>query len=408
MKLRNWHFTAGAVFACIVLLLFVRIDRTDRNSALTMEKTSALASLQTNIVRQSTVSESQGADVQGIADGTLFVSRTNQAFRLFKSVVPEIVYDRGLRKLEKPWYKTDAHEHARRYGADGKVTLKIVDAAGNAVPGASVVSGFHITDDRTLTVRATSDANGMAELASPCSGEMFFSVIKDGHYSTRLRYLFSQQGYDCVKDGRWQPWNPTIEVTLKEKRNPEPRPIKQVSLYLPEKEERFGFDCEIGDLVEPYGSGKTSDFDLACFSNASDEGYREYRFTNEVVMIGTSEDGGFIPLPSDSFSEFQTEYTARENGYQDEVLFSYRSGGGGARFVHESNPLKEGNYLVFRSRVSHGPTGDVVSANYGKILSSEFAYGYSLKKKAGGISFKYYYNPTPNDRNLEGSNVYQR
>ena len=385
MKLRHWHFIAGVAFACIVLLLFDRFDRTNRNSALTTEKYGALASLQTNIVSQRTVSNSQEADVSGIADGTLFVSRTNQTFRLFESVVPEIIYDRGLCKLEKPWYKTDAHEHARRYGTDGKVTLKIVDAAGNAVPGASVVSGFHITDDRTLTVRATSDANGMAELASPCSGEMFFSVIKDGHYSTRLRYLFSQQGYDCVKDGRWQPWNPTIEVVLKEKR----RPIAMVvggeiysSRQIPNDTD-VGYDFSAGDFIKPVGDGEHADI----FFFLESQWESSLIHTNRL-SLRTNQNGWFSIQRKDVFSEQPLLYEAPDIGDRTEVVYEYARTSD--KVLFNTKPGLD-DYLVFG--IPAQASGNPNEKNFGTI--SELSFG------GGWVKFKYTFNPIPGNRNLE-------
>jgi hypothetical protein len=45
-------------------------------------------------------------------------------------------------------------------------------------------------------------------------------VIKPGFYKSNVTYWFFKNYFDCVKDGRWIPWNPTVEVVLKEIRNP--------------------------------------------------------------------------------------------------------------------------------------------------------------------------------------------
>jgi hypothetical protein len=56
-------------------------------------------------------------------------------------------------------------------------------------------------------------------------------------------------------------------------------------------------------------------------------------------------------------------------------------------------PKRVGYYL--RTRVQLDADGDIISANYAKI------YDNIRFDARGTVSFWYYYNPTPNDRNLE-------
>ncbi len=92
-----------------------------------------------------------------------------------------------------------------------------------------------------------------------CAGDFNFSITKDGFYKTRLRYWFFKNGYDCAKDGRWLPWNPTVEIVLKEKRNPVSMQRKDRLWLTFPKHQTVGFDVETGDLVEPFGTGKVAD-----------------------------------------------------------------------------------------------------------------------------------------------------
>jgi len=40
--------------------------------------------------------------------------------------------------------------------------------------------------------------------------------------------------------------------------------------------------------------------------------------------------------------------------------------------------------------------GKIISANYAKVMGD-----FRLDARHGGVGFTYYFNPTPNDRNLE-------
>ena len=63
--------------------------------------------------------------------------------------------------------------------------------------------------------------------------------------------------------------------------------------------------------------------------------------------------------------------------------------------------LGKTRYLAFRSRISHGQDGSsVIRANYGKIYGP-LKFGHSEKPEVAVVRFLYYFNPTPNDRNIE-------
>jgi len=54
------------------------------------------------------------------------------------------------------------------------------------------------------------------------TGDLNYWITKDGYYKTEGGYWFYPGPERSVKDGRWQPWNPTNTVVLKEIRNPVP------------------------------------------------------------------------------------------------------------------------------------------------------------------------------------------
>ena len=58
-------------------------------------------------------------------------------------------------------------------------------------------------------------------------------------------------------------------------------------------------------------------------------------------------------------------------------------------------PTKQDDFVGYflRVRTKLGPDGKVVSANYAKIQGA-------IRTDLGVVAFRYYYNPTPNDRRL--------
>ena len=69
----------------------------------------------------------------------------------------------------------------------------------------------------------------------------------------------------------------------------------------------------------------------------------------------------------------------------------------------EGPVITKDEYMVVRSRVKYGDSGNVISANYSKIIGPAFF--------SGGVNFtESVFNPRPNDTNLEfdpARNLYQ-
>ena len=71
------------------------------------------------------------------------------------------------------------------------------------------------------------------------------------------------------------------------------------------------------------------------------------------------------------------------------------------RKLVEKKEVSQSNYLIVRSRTETGVDGKIMKANYGKIYG-DLIYGGTEKNLNGGmVRLHYYFNPTPNDRNLE-------
>ena len=70
-----------------------------------------------------------------------------------------------------------------------------------------------------------------------------------------------------------------------------------------------------------------------------------------------------------------------------------------SRGVSGSPVFQSNEYIAFKSRIKRDADGSIIGAHYGKFYSGiEFMRGLG---EYVGVGFLYYFNPTPNDRNLE-------
>ena len=294
-------------------------------------------------------------------------------------------------------------QRAINFGAEGKITFRVVDSAGSPVEGAAVKTVFIKSQKQDYTIcEGLTDTNGLfvAEGKSYC--DMNYRMSKDGYYQTDGRHFFYSDTPDCVENGRWQPWNPTNTVVLKEKRNPIPMYTK--AFYdnghdIPAENKPIGFDMEMGDWVAPYGTGKTVDI---LFTYKSEIQSRE-TLSYELTMTGSGEKDGFICAKKDSFSKLQSTYLAPKSDYEGELKFRFGQLDDKILINEKSG---DNDYYIFRVRTRLDRNGNIIKANYGKIYG-HIGFGPSGGRiddpefKQGFIRFNYYFNPNENDRNIE-------
>ena len=178
-----------------------------------------------------------------------------------------------------------------RFGAKGKATFHVVDTDGNSVAGADISAGFYggsggggQTDADGLFVVEGKTLNGAS---------LLYTIKKQGFYQTRATYQLGKRGYRCIENGRWIPWNPTLRATLKAIRKPIPMYMKRAKIILPAKDMDFEYDFLAGDLVEPYGKGKTADIALRFrFDRPRSPDFADFRQELEVKAV--REGDGFL------------------------------------------------------------------------------------------------------------------
>jgi hypothetical protein len=308
-------------------------------------------------------------------------------------------------------------EKARQHGANGQITLRVTDSTGKPVEKAELSVAFWGSDSSADVVvsEGTTDTNGLFVATGKTIDSMNYTITRDGHYKTRGKYWFYRpsgldpskswavsptsreywqyhQGENSVKDGRWQPWNPTNTVVLKEIRNPIPMHAKRVDSPAPVQSAPAGYDLEVGDWVVPSGQGKQSDMLIAYDAEIESP----LVFSNQLVITISNKGGGFIRVNKEEWSSFPSVFEAPASGYQSQVVFSLHRT---RERILKKEQLSESDYLIFRVRTVLDNEGNIVSARYGKIYGP-VEYG-EEEQGGGGVRFIYYLNPTANDRNLE-------
>ncbi|NTV15658.1 MAG: hypothetical protein HGA96_17305 [Desulfobulbaceae bacterium] len=272
-----------------------------------------------------------------------------------------------------------------------KITVKAVDEQRTVIGAARVTVGFVVPSTGIGTTEiqqsGTTDSNGEFS-ASSCSLHLLgLHVDKDGYYQSGAGYEFKSSSMFL---NRWEPWNPTIEVVLKKKRNPVAMYQKYLeALPVPILNTPVGYDMEKGDWVSPHGNGMTSDLVFNCTNN-----YASFSEANTSCDISFSnEQDGLQEYRFDEKNQslYRWPFEAPENGYGIKKLNKWMSVK--PKEEYKSNYQEKVNYL-FRVRTVVDKNGVVVRANYGKIEGDFRVY------KKAEVNFSYIFNPD-GTRNLE-------
>ena len=293
-------------------------------------------------------------------------------------------------------YKSDpAYNKARRSGAMVQMKLLISNDMGAPVPNASVhvLMGMNFRE-QSYDIDGKSDTNGLFVVEGKTTGnEIIIEVTKDGYYKSSQKICFIKMGseYD-VKDGRWQPWGMSIPITLREIRAPVQLVVQKELYKIPSTNALVGFDMALKDWVSPHGKGEQADFEVFLTWDGKPLYYTQHtqldiRFTEKFAgyyvfdNIKGSRFGG--PYMADTNHIFQTGFSCMSSFVNGEPSF---------------RGLEVGRSLIVRSRCKVDNEGRLVGANYSTIKNVTVEAGWTGEVK---MMIRYYFNPTPNDTNLE-------
>ena len=308
-----------------------------------------------------------------------------------------------------------------------KITFHIVDEDGQSISNASVGTSTPIRQRELFNVsptkrnrlsRGVSDTNGIAVMTIESDyGTVAFGADGDrsdapntfGKMNINEIIYYGDRGgrieFTNQVSGRWQPWNPTIELPLRRILNPIPMYVRELRLDVtpfPAFDEPLGYDLKKGDWLSPHGNGQIADFIFRVHCDWSEEqspyGDQYYNATLELTF--SNEGDGIIEFrdsqPETEGSIYRLPRYAPESGYTNRWSAERFTNKDGSTLATISR-RKDMNYF-FRVRTQKDETGKMVSAHYGKIRGP---LDFGFRGKRNGLSMTYYFNPTPNDRNME-------
>jgi len=284
-----------------------------------------------------------------------------------------------------------------------KITLKVVDELGVPIEGAKAITGFTMPvktgwGSRAAGSNGLTDSDGLFSAEGETEPYVGLGAMKEGYYRTQDTYDGFKEVAGFIGLRKWQPWNPTIELVLKEIKKP-------ISLYaykirgieLPVLNKFIGFDLVARDWVVPYGSGTRKDF-LFKLEVHQEKSMFEYDATLTLKFSNPS-DGlyAFFDDPKTG-SVLRSSHNAPIADYNPEFVLRRKRD---TRKLYTPKQREDQNYF-FRIRTETDEKGDVVSALYGKIYGSIGFGGIGYKDvSTAQIGFNYYLNPKLNDTNLE-------
>ena len=294
---------------------------------------------------------------------------------------------------------------------EGQVTVRVLNETHAPITNAVVTAAFATAikpgwgwgSGRANEVTGQSDTNGYSTLTgSGNGGSVAISVKKDGYYSSS-GYQVQFTNLVGVADRQWQPWNPLVEVVLKRVGDPIPMFAKRVwEAQVPVTGKPVGFDLMAGDWVAPHGKGQEPDLFFTfsaeperVHTNWYGSSPRVHRLLDYNLAVSFFNEGdGVVPVsvtPHQGGSALRLPPMAPEVGYSSlSPKRVYQPAGKPQR----SDIQEDQNYFL-RVRTKKDDKGNIVSALYGK-MSGDFQFD-----ERGRVTFTYYLNPTPNDRNVE-------
>ena len=266
------------------------------------------------------------------------------------------------------------------------MSVRVLGDSGLPMANAQVTVGFSLPtplgeEIRSDRVSGVTDTNGVFTTSHSDTGSISLGLLvqKDGFYPVHATY-------DLSGDYKPEKWNLNPTWTLKKIIEPIPMYAKSVNLGAPVFEKPAGYDLMSGDWVAPYGKGVNADILFTAHLDKRGENDSEYKL---VVSFPNTGDGiQTFEIPANRYSRdgsaLRSSQQAPAEGYTPQWIQTriVRPGNG-----YSGNQDENRNYY-FRVRTVLDENGAVRSALYGKI------YGDFMQ-------FRYYINPTPNDRNVE-------
>lgn len=249
------------------------------------------------------------------------------------------------------------------------VKVTVTEENGAPVEGASVEIRYLGYGTRKEESKyETTNSSGQVDSSGTADLRICIYIQKEGYYQTSVEGLSRKQDHD-------------VTYVLRKVRNPIPLYARRLQIVAPVKNENLGYDLEVGDWVVPHGEGKKKDLIFNVHHSKKDYWTLDYRLT---VTFPNKHDG-IQQFQQHQYSALKSPYHAPENGYLSEWIQTATRKGKDSKLVQNID-FRRGHWLRVRTKTDD--QGNIISANYVKIYG-DFP------------DIRYYFNPSPNDRNLE-------
>ena len=309
--------------------------------------------------------------------------------------------------------------------ASERLYVKVSDDNGLPVTNATVSIEFssgHVvfSNGSPKNYKAKTDSNGNAIVKFDCTtSDIWWHVEADGYYrsETRKEYFKGENVLVPPAFGFWKlhEHEKRAELILYPKKNPQPMFAysQQKGVASPLANGRYGFDLEVFDWLPPLGKGKVADFyyvrqrkDEESVSRLIEERkkYRIFVFRSDMEGVPQLGDvvgyiefdkgcGGYVDQQTGN-ENFPTTYQANESAKYLPLVPIRICENNGRHWLMEGPVITKNQYMVIRSRVKFDDKGNMISANYSKILGP-WRIGPLMSPN------EIVFNPRPNDTNLE-------
>ena len=302
--------------------------------------------------------------------------------------------------------------------------LVLDEATGKPAPGIpvrtflsdvpSVWGGASVDRERYLVT----DGKGMFH----CSGSSnaaragFRADVQAGYYAPPTWHFCATGFSDNVMSRKWEPYGEVVTVMLQRVEHPIPLKVKTAEILNDGRNGRPAFDggdVELrydllaGDWLPPHGSGTTADlvFRATFRTNALVHVTSKivapcYDLVGEVLFPG--DGNGLLAQTPPKTSGIKLR-VAPESGYVPSAVVRTgrrKSIVGPNEYTKDYSESDPDRCYFLRVRTVKDEKGRIVSAHYGKIYG-DFDFKVLARRGFGGVSFLYYLNPVPLDRNLE-------
>ncbi len=278
-----------------------------------------------------------------------------------------------------------------------KIEARITDESGHAMSDASVSAWFSklktnnpFDGQESVSQRGITDKHGGFIAVSQTLARCGVTAVKEGYYRSRKQLLLEH------KDDKWVPWHQIVELKLRKIESPIPMYAKRLEYFeMPTTNNSVGYDLMAGDWVSPYGKGTGND--LVFTLQREFQGRYDFKWQLSVQFAGEGNGWQAIsPADETPQSELRFPRIAPADGYAFSDMFLANSRGSYGQM--NTNSATATNYF-FRVRSEYDASRQLKSAYYGKLLGPIQVNVQGTK--TAKLSFTYYLNPAPLDRNLE-------